>query len=135
MRRSVQSNAERSKRQQVRLRRRHTLPILLAAGLMATATGAISQESKPTLNPSITNTSAVSPQTKTKARSTTTHRTISYRRTNPSKVTHTNGSQSARMNRVPSRIIHIQMSDLRIDRRVPSFSRRRTKSYTGGGMM
>jgi rare lipoprotein A len=64
---NIQSNAERSKRQHVRLRRRHTLPILLAAGLIATATGAISQEAKLTPNPSINNTSAVSPKTTTKA--------------------------------------------------------------------
>ena len=64
MSRTVHSNAERSKRQQVRLRRRHTLSILMAAGLLAAASGASSQDATQAAKPSIKSTSAVSPQTK-----------------------------------------------------------------------
>jgi rare lipoprotein A len=64
MSRTTQSNAERSTRQQVRLRRRHTFSILMAAGIIAAATGASSQDAKPAPKSPITNTSAVSPQTK-----------------------------------------------------------------------
>jgi rare lipoprotein A len=60
---NIQSNAERSKRQQVRLRRRHTLSILLAAGLIATATRASSQDARLAPKSPNTNTSAVSPKT------------------------------------------------------------------------
>jgi rare lipoprotein A len=67
MSRNIQSNAERSKRQHVRLRRRHTLSILLAAGLIATATGASSQDAVITPKSPTNNTSAVSPKTTTKA--------------------------------------------------------------------
>ena len=62
MSRTVQSNAERSSYQQARLRRRHTLLIALAAGLIATATGAVSQDAKPTPKSPTNNTSAVSPK-------------------------------------------------------------------------
>ena len=65
--RNIQSNAERSKRQHVRLRRRHTLTIIMAAGLIATATRASSQDARLTPKSPTTNTSAVSPKTTTKA--------------------------------------------------------------------
>ena len=58
MSRTIHSNAERSKRQQVRLRRRHTLSILLAAGLIATATRASSQDARLAPKSPNTNTSA-----------------------------------------------------------------------------
>jgi rare lipoprotein A len=63
---NIVSNAERSKCQQVRLRRRHTLSILLAAGLIATATRASSQDARLSPKPPNTNTSAVSPKTSIK---------------------------------------------------------------------
>jgi len=64
MSRTIQSNAERSKRQHVRLRRRHSLSLLMAAGLIASATGASSQDLAPAAKPPIKNTSATSPQAK-----------------------------------------------------------------------
>lgn len=68
MSRTTQSNAERSKHQHARLRRRHTISITLAAALFAAATGASSQDVKPATKSPTTNTSAASPQAKTQVK-------------------------------------------------------------------
>ena len=68
MSRNIQSNAERSKRQHVRLRRRHTLSLTLAAALIVTATGASSQDARLTPKSPTNNTSATSPKQTKKTR-------------------------------------------------------------------
>ncbi len=61
---STYSTALRSPSQQVRLRRRHTVSILMAAGLIIVANGASSQDLAPSAKPPIKSTSAPSPKIK-----------------------------------------------------------------------
>ncbi len=62
---STYSTALRSPHQQVRLRRRHTVSILMAASLIIVANGASSQDLAPSAKSPIRSTSAPSPQIKT----------------------------------------------------------------------